>query len=151
MARSGCSLLSTTGELVTDVQGCGCVSLLFLERAQLSEHASGVAKTGHPTSFLHVIFAVLFLVVERWQFRMAYPSDSDCCEKLWFEVVCGLGCGEVLDFHGRAADRTSQLVRLRLPRRMGEEFRSSSLTCGLRRQRMYLRSARSSQWVCKGS
>ena len=51
-----------------------------------------------PPNILYIIFAVLLLAVEAWQFRMAYPSDSDCCEKLWFVVVCGLGCFEVLDF-----------------------------------------------------
>ena len=46
-----------------------------------------------PPNLLYTIFAVLLLVVERWQFRVAYPSASTRLEKLWFMFFV-----EVLDF-----------------------------------------------------
>ena len=76
-----------------------------------------------PPNLLYIIFAVLLLVVERWQFRVAYTSASTRIEKLWFMFFCGFGCFEVLDFFTDG-----------LPRLVGEELRSSLLTCGLRRR-----------------
>jgi hypothetical protein len=51
-----------------------------------------------PPNFLYIIFFVLLLVVEAWQFRTAFPSRTNCREQLQFVAVCGLGCFEVLDF-----------------------------------------------------
>ena len=122
--------MSTPSEMITGVQGCGCVSLLFLGRAQLSEDPSGVAKTGHPTSCTSSSpssFSWLKGGSSAWPTRPIRTAARSF--GLWSSV--GLGCGENLDFFtDRQQIAQASHVRLRLPRRTGEEFRSSSLTCG---------------------
>ena len=84
MARSGYTLLSAPGELVTVVQGLWVCLVAFSGACAVLGARFGSCEDG-PPNLLYIIFAVLLLAVEAWQFRMA--SDSDCCDKLWFVVV----------------------------------------------------------------
>ena len=97
MTRIVYTLSSPPGELLIVVQGLWVCLVAFSGACAVLGARFGSCEDG-PPNFLYITFAVLLLVVEAWQFWTAFPSKSYCREQLWFVVVCGLGCFEVLDF-----------------------------------------------------